>query len=59
VKVHDNGTGFDPAAQACKGSFGLTGMQERAMALGGNFDVVSSHGQGTTISVCIPVAPAP
>lgn len=57
VKVHDNGKGFDLQAPAGKRSFGVLGMRERAFALGGSFDILSIPGQGTVVSVCIPVNP--
>lgn len=55
VEVHDSGKGFDPQAHACKESFGLPGMRERALALGGDFNIVSVQGQGTTVSVRVPI----
>jgi len=57
VEVHDSGKGFDPLAQACKGTFGLLGMRERAIALGGNLDIVSAENRGTAVSVWIPISP--
>jgi NarL family two-component system sensor histidine kinase LiaS len=47
LTVSDNGRGFDPQAPA-KG-FGLRGMQERLVALGGELEVTSQPGQGATI----------
>lgn len=55
VEVHDKGKGFDPHAHAKNNSFGIVGMRERAVALGADFDIVSTHEQGTTISVRIPI----
>lgn len=55
VQVRDNGCGFDLAAAAMRKSFGLLGMRERAIALGGRVDVVSAPGQGTVINVLIPI----
>jgi signal transduction histidine kinase len=55
--VRDNGVGFD-AAQAAKlvgeGHYGLAGMRERVLFIGGDFTVQSSPGQGTTLEVTIP-----
>ena len=55
VQVRDNGRGFDLAAAARKKSFGLLGMRERALALGGRVDIASTPGQGTAISLTIPI----
>ena len=45
--IRDNGCGFD-LAQASLG-FGIRSMQERARALGGQLDLESTAGEGTTI----------
>ena len=54
--IHDNGDGFDPSVRS-KG-FGLRSMDERADALGGNLSIESGPGEGTTISISIPIADA-
>lgn len=55
LEVRDNGQGFDPATASRTKSFGLLGMRERAIALGGLVDIQSSPGQGTVIGVSIPI----
>lgn len=55
VEVRDNGRGFDMSAQANEKSFGLLGMRERALALGGQLIVTSAPQQGTAIAVTIPI----
>ncbi|MBS0354915.1 MAG: PAS domain S-box protein [Proteobacteria bacterium] len=55
ITVSDNGRGFDPATSGTRSSFGLLGIRERAEALGGSCTIRSAPGQGTTISVCIPL----
>ena len=54
----DNGRGFDVertfVRAARGGRFGLVGMSERARLLGGRFDVRSSPGGPTTISLVLP-----
>jgi PAS domain S-box-containing protein len=55
VEVQDNGKGFDAIAVDAKKTFGLLGMRERALALGGHLDVVSSPGLGTTVSLSVPL----
>jgi len=51
LKVHDNGKGFDPVEVRNGNGFGLLGMRERIMALGGKLRVDTAIGQGTTISI--------
>jgi PAS domain S-box-containing protein len=55
VLVRDNGRGFDPATASQRKSFGLLGMRERAIALGGQLDVSSVPGAGTVIRVSAPI----
>lgn len=50
----DNGHGFDPAASTGAG-MGLAIMGERARAAGGDLQVRSAVGKGTTITARIPV----
>jgi signal transduction histidine kinase len=50
--VRDNGRGFDPQARTT--GFGLLGMRERVALLGGQLDIESSPGSGTTIAARIP-----
>jgi PAS domain S-box-containing protein len=59
VTVQDDGQGFDPAQAAGKKSFGLLGMRERALALGGRLDIQSAPQQGTTIALTIPLHTQP
>lgn len=54
LKVRDNGRGFDPDGIRQKKSFGLVGIRERALALGGEVVIASAPDQGTTLSVSIP-----
>ncbi len=55
LEVRDNGKGFDPETVS-KTSYGLLGMQERALALGGEVAVASAPGRGTSIRVTIALA---
>ncbi|MEM5372562.1 AAA family ATPase [Paraburkholderia azotifigens] len=57
LEVCDDGQGFDVLASR-KRSFGLAGMEERVLMLGGQIDVISSPGSGTTIKVRLPDHPA-
>jgi PAS domain S-box-containing protein len=55
VGVRDNGRGFDLDAVTKRKSFGLLGMRERALVLGGQVDITSAPGKGTVIGVTIPI----
>ena len=54
LEVRDDGCGFDDKAANNNKSFGLLGMRERAIALGGCLDIASTPGQGTVVSLTIP-----
>jgi signal transduction histidine kinase len=54
ITVQDDGRGFDPAGVA-KG-FGLTGMRERALLLGGELSVTSADGGPTRVTAVLPVS---
>jgi len=49
VSVTDDGTGFDPTYRP-PGHFGLVGMKERAATIGGDLEVTSHAGDGTTVT---------
>lgn len=55
VSVTDDGVGFDPSTPAAGKSFGLLGMQERALVLGGKVTIRSTPGSGTCVAVSIPL----
>jgi signal transduction histidine kinase len=60
AEIRDDGVGFDPAASRGEGqsrqSYGLLGMQERAILLGGQVEIESQPGHGTRLQVRIPVS---
>jgi signal transduction histidine kinase len=49
LRIHDDGSGFDPARIDNSRRFGMEGMRERAELVGGALSIESSHNQGTTI----------
>jgi PAS domain S-box-containing protein len=61
ITVSDEGQGFDPAAVggtpngALSSKFGLFSIQERMRALNGSCIVHSAPGQGTTITLVLPL----
>ena len=56
VRIEDDGVGFDVARifKAEDQGFGLRSMRERAEAIGGTFQILSSPGRGTRVIVEIP-----
>lgn len=53
LRVRDNGCGFDPRARR-EGGFGISGMEEHALMVGGKLTVASFPPLGTTVEVRIP-----
>ncbi|MGE5493314.1 MAG: PAS domain S-box protein [Actinomycetota bacterium] len=53
LRVRDKGKGFDPLAPRPK-TFGLLGIWERSVMLGGHLDIRSAPGQGTEIILRFP-----
>jgi signal transduction histidine kinase len=56
LEVRDDGCGFDTAAAAPRGHFGLLGIQERAGKLNAALRLASAPGQGTTLQIKAPLA---
>ena len=60
LEVEDNGSGMaelpDLAVQAEEGHYGLAGIKERAEAIKGTFQLLSTPGKGTTVIVRVPVS---
>jgi len=55
IEIQDDGNGFNPLQSMIQtGHYGLVGLQERARLLGGDFKVVSTPGEGTTLFFQIP-----
>lgn len=52
--VRDNGRGFDGKSGIQEAGFGMTGMTERARSLGGELEVATSPGEGSTVKARIP-----
>lgn len=54
LSVIDDGVGFDAEAGEPEGHYGLTMMRERALVAGATFDLASSRGKGTGVTVRFP-----
>ncbi|OGN88364.1 MAG: hypothetical protein A2158_02210 [Chloroflexi bacterium RBG_13_46_14] len=61
VKIKDNGVGFDLTDTINNaisvGNLGILGMKQRVDMLGGNIDIQTRHGKGTTITLTLPLQP--
>jgi signal transduction histidine kinase len=55
MQIADDGVGMFPGNRRKPNSFGLLGIEERISALGGTFAVNSIPGEGTTLSLSLPV----
>lgn len=57
LTIRDNGKGFNPedVYVDSKRNFGLRYMKERALMVGGDVRIVSSRGNGTEITIFMPV----
>jgi signal transduction histidine kinase len=56
LTVVDDGCGFDAAAAEAEGHFGLRGLRERAVALGGELALESRPEKGTRVRLTVPAA---
>jgi signal transduction histidine kinase len=60
LEIQDDGTGFDPEADAGRGrrgrAQGVANMRRRAELLEGDLDIESEPGRGTLLSLTMPVA---
>jgi signal transduction histidine kinase len=55
VAVRDDGRGFDPRREeVAQRGFGLQSMRERAQIVGGELELDSAPGTGTTVVLAIP-----
>lgn len=56
VQILDDGRGFDPRSRDLPSArhFGLAGLRERITALGGNCEIESAPGKGTSVSISLP-----
>jgi signal transduction histidine kinase len=59
VQIDDDGKASSGVSSAIGTGSGITGMRERATALGGNLSAGFRHGGGFRVSARLPVRPAP
>jgi signal transduction histidine kinase len=61
LAIQDDGKGLDTRQRNQTGrprTLGLIGMNERALMMGGQLNIVSSPGQGLTLNITIPITPS-
>jgi signal transduction histidine kinase len=54
IILSDDGSGFDATDPGVGSSHGITGMRQRVRALGGQLEIESAPGTGTTLRVSVP-----
>jgi PAS domain S-box-containing protein len=57
VEIRDDGRGIDPAKLSALNSYGLMGMRKRAELCGGSLEICGKAGEGTVLSLDIPLGP--
>jgi two-component system nitrate/nitrite sensor histidine kinase NarX len=55
--VHDNGAGFNVSQVRSESHVGLKIMRERAARIGGEVEITSARGAGTTVTLTLPPHP--
>jgi signal transduction histidine kinase len=55
LEVSDDGRGFKPADQHANGHFGLRMMGDIVRDAGGDFEIVSAPGEGTSVRAEVPL----
>ncbi|XUX00042.1 MAG: PAS domain-containing sensor histidine kinase [Dehalogenimonas sp.] len=55
LRIRDNGVGIKAAEIDNSKSFGIVGIKERVMALGGTIRIIGRSGIGTILTVVVPV----
>ena len=54
LSIEDDGSGFDVEKKSRNETFGLMGIKERTLMIGGEYVVKSKPGHGTTVLVIVP-----
>ena len=54
-QIIDNGRGFEVGTATAVLGHGLSNMEERAHQIGGEFEIASNTGDGTTVTIRVPV----
>jgi signal transduction histidine kinase len=54
LSIEDDGKGYDKKKARGNRTLGILGMKERTLMMGGEYEINSSPGKGTTVLVAIP-----
>jgi signal transduction histidine kinase len=54
LSITDDGKGFEVSGSGERKTLGLLGMKERAIMIGGNLEILSQPGKGTTVIITVP-----
>ena len=57
LQLCDDGRGFEPGDVMQNSHYGLRGMRERAELIGADFQIKSIRGEGTLLSISLPLTP--
>lgn len=55
MNITDDGKGFDINTIRDKKTLGLLGMKERTLIMGGDYEIKSNFGKGTSVTVSVPL----
>jgi PAS domain S-box-containing protein len=55
LNISDNGKGFDIETVSDKKTLGLLGMKERTFIMGGEYEIKSKPGKGTSVTITVPL----
>ncbi|HZI54594.1 MAG TPA: PAS domain S-box protein, partial [Chitinophagaceae bacterium] len=56
LTIRDNGIGFEEEPMTTQKTLGLLGMKERSTMMGGQYKITSVKGEGTTVTVIVPLS---
>jgi signal transduction histidine kinase len=60
IRIADNGVGFKPwEVSNAPSGLGLSMISERAKSVGGQAEIHSTPGEGTTVSITVPLRSDP
>lgn len=55
LTIKDNGNGIEEKPPGARKTLGLLGMKERTTMMGGEYNITSEKGEGTTVTVVVPL----